>query len=62
LDSKTSGELLDFLQQLNANGNTIVLITHDRNVAERARRVVGLQDGKIIFDESVEEYRKQVLV
>ena len=62
LDSKTSGELLDFLQQLNANGNTIVLITHDRNVAEQARRVVGLQDGKIIFDESVEEYRKQVLV
>ena len=61
LDSKTSGELLDFLQQLNANGNTIVLITHDRNVAERARRVVGLQDGKIIFDESVEEYRKQVI-
>ena len=61
LDSKTSGELLDFLQQLNANGNTIVLITHDRNVAEQARRVVGLQDGKIIFDESVEEYRKQVI-
>ncbi|MBE5967711.1 MAG: ABC transporter ATP-binding protein [Lachnospiraceae bacterium] len=62
LDSKTSAELLDFLKRMNANGNTIVLITHDRNVAEQARRVVGLQDGKIIFDESVEEYRKQVVV
>jgi putative ABC transport system ATP-binding protein len=62
LDSKTSAELLDFLKRMNANGNTIVLITHDRNVAEQARRVVGLQDGKIISDESVEEYRKQVVV
>jgi len=57
LDSKTSEELLNFLKELNANGNTIVLITHDRNVAEQAKRVVGLKDGKIIFDQSVEEYR-----
>ncbi|NLP35354.1 MAG: ABC transporter ATP-binding protein [Clostridiales bacterium] len=60
LDSKTSSELLNFLKQLNQNGNTIVLITHDRYVAEQANRVVGLHDGKIIFDQSVEEYRKQV--
>lgn len=57
LDSKTSEELLNFLKELNANGNTIVLITHDRHVAEQAKRVVGLKDGKIIFDQSVEEYR-----
>ncbi|NLK27538.1 MAG: ABC transporter ATP-binding protein [Clostridiales bacterium] len=62
LDSKTSGDLLEFLKKLNEQGNTIVLITHDRNVAEQARRVVGLHDGKIIFDQSVEEYRKQVVV
>lgn len=59
LDSKTSDELLNFLKTLNSNGNTIVLITHDRYVAEQAKRVVGLQDGKIIYDVSVEEYRKQ---
>jgi putative ABC transport system ATP-binding protein len=60
LDSKTSRELLDFLKQLNEEGNTIVLITHDRSVAEEARRIVTLKDGKLTFDGSVEEYRKQV--
>jgi putative ABC transport system ATP-binding protein len=60
LDSKTSRELLDFLKQLNEEGNTIVLITHDRSVAEEARRIVTLKDGKITFDGSVDEYRKQV--
>jgi putative ABC transport system ATP-binding protein len=60
LDSKTSRELLDFLKQLNEEGNTIVLITHDRSVAEEARRIVTLKDGKITFDGSIEEYRKQV--
>jgi len=62
LDSRTSRELLDFLKQLNEEGNTIVLITHDRSVAEEARRIVTLKDGKITFDGAVEEYRKQVLL
>ncbi len=60
LDSRTSRELLDFLRQLNEEGNTIVLITHDRSVAEEAKRIVTLKDGKIIFDGSVDEYRRQV--
>jgi putative ABC transport system ATP-binding protein len=60
LDSRTSRELLDFLKQLNEEGNTIVLITHDRSVAEEAKRIVTLKDGKITFDGSVDEYRKQV--
>ncbi len=60
LDSKTSRELLDFLKQLNEEGNTIVLITHDRSIAEEAERIVTLKDGKITFDGSVQEYRKQV--
>ncbi len=60
LDSKTSRELLDFLKQLNEEGNTIVLITHDRSVAEEAKRIVTLKDGKITFDGSVDDYRKQV--
>jgi putative ABC transport system ATP-binding protein len=60
LDSKTSREVLDFLQQLNEEGNTIILITHDRTIAVEARRVVNIYDGKITFDGSVDEYRKQV--
>lgn len=62
LDTRTSEELLNFLQELNKEGNTIVLITHDRSVAEKANRIVTLQDGKIHFDGSVDEYRKQVAV
>ncbi len=59
LDSKTSREVLDFLKQLNDEGNTVVLITHDRNVAEEANRVIELKDGKISFDDSVEIYRSR---
>ncbi|MDO4271091.1 MAG: ABC transporter ATP-binding protein [Eubacteriales bacterium] len=50
LDSRTSREVLDFLQKLNDEGNTIVLITHDNSIAQEARRVVRVADGKIIFD------------
>ena len=58
LDSKTSREVLTFLQQIHEDGNTIVLITHDNSIALEAQRVVRLKDGKIIFDGSSEEYRK----
>lgn len=57
LDSKTSREVLDFLKQLNEEGNTVVLITHDRNIAEEANRVVEIKDGKISFDDSSEVFR-----
>ena len=47
LDSKTSREVLNFLKQLNKEGNTIVMITHDLNVAKHAGRVVRIVDGEI---------------
>ncbi len=50
LDSRTSREVLDFLQKLHREGNTIVLITHDNGIAAEAERVVRATDGKIIFD------------
>ena len=50
LDSKTSREVLDFLKSLNAQGNTIVLITHDNSIAAEAKRVVRIVDGKIVYD------------
>ncbi|MBS5065203.1 MAG: ABC transporter ATP-binding protein [Hungatella hathewayi] len=56
LDSKTSREVLDFLKQLNSEGNTIVMITHDSSIAMEANRVVRIHDGKINFDGDVEEY------
>lgn len=56
LDSKTSREVLDFLKQLNQEGNTIVMITHDSSIALEAKRVVRIHDGQINFDGDVKEY------
>ena len=54
LDSKTGHEVLGFLQQLNREGSTVILITHDNGIAATARRVVRLADGKIIEDREQE--------
>jgi putative ABC transport system ATP-binding protein len=51
LDSKTSAEVLELIVQLNRQGNTIVLITHDMHIAENARRIVTIRDGEIVSDE-----------
>ena len=54
LDSKTGHEVLKFLQQLNKEGSTVILITHDNGIAATARRCVRLADGKIIEDHEQE--------
>ena len=50
LDSRTGQEVLKFLQQLNKEGSTVILITHDNGIAATARRCVRLADGKIVED------------
>lgn len=50
LDSGTSKEVISFLKELNAQGNTIVLITHDNSIAAQAKRVIRIMDGKAIYD------------
>ncbi|MBE7004440.1 MAG: ABC transporter ATP-binding protein [Ruminococcaceae bacterium] len=54
LDSRTGHEVLGFLQQLNREGSTILLITHDNGIAATARRIVRLSDGKIVEDHAQE--------
>jgi len=54
LDSKTGLEVLAFLQKLNREGSTILLITHDNGIAATARRIVRLSDGRIIEDHEQE--------
>ena len=54
LDSKTGKEVLEFLKQLNKEGTTVVLITHDNEIAAQIKRVVRIQDGKIVSDETKE--------
>ncbi|MCD8123188.1 MAG: ABC transporter ATP-binding protein [Clostridiales bacterium] len=56
LDSRTSREVLNFLKQLNEEGNTIVMITHDNSIAVEAKRVVRIHDGKINFNGDVKDY------
>lgn len=48
LDSKTGREVLDLFQQLNHMGNTIVMITHDNNIAKFADRIIKIEDGNIV--------------
>ena len=47
LDSKTSREILGIFQELHAQGNTIVLITHDNNIAKQAERSIHILDGRL---------------
>ena len=54
LDSHTGKEVLRFLQELNKEGSTVILITHDNSIAATARRVVRISDGKIIEDHEQE--------
>lgn len=54
LDSRTGLEVLDFLRQLNREGSTVILITHDNGIAATARRIIRLADGKVIEDREQE--------
>ncbi|HMM19111.1 MAG TPA: ABC transporter ATP-binding protein [Selenomonadales bacterium] len=51
LDTKSSNEVMEIFRQLNAQGRTIVLVTHEPDIAENARRVVTVRDGQIVRDE-----------
>ncbi len=53
LDSATGMEIMNLLDRLQASGNTIVLVTHEHDVAARAHRIIQLRDGKIARDERV---------
>ena len=50
LDSRTGAQVLGILRSLNAQGTTVILITHDNGIAAKARRIVRLIDGKIVSD------------
>ena len=49
LDSKTGVEIMDIFRRLNEQGRTIILITHDQQVAEQAKRVVRFRDGRLVY-------------
>ncbi|MFP3624705.1 macrolide ABC transporter permease/ATP-binding protein MacB, partial [Burkholderia sp. SIMBA_051] len=51
LDTHTGQEVLRILEELNAAGHTIILVTHDMNVARHAQRIIEISDGEIISDQ-----------
>ena len=50
LDTKTSYEIMDIFEKINSSGNTVVLVTHEEDIALRARRIIRLRDGLIESD------------
>ena len=53
LDSRSGLEVISIFQDLNLKGKTIVLVTHDQNIAEHCRRIIRISDGQIVADESI---------
>jgi len=54
LDTRTSCEIMALLQALNRNGLTVVLVTHEREIAGYASRMISFRDGRVIEDQRVE--------
>lgn len=53
LDSKTGKEIMQIFSELNAEGRTVILITHDQQIASYAKRLITIQDGRILNDEQI---------
>jgi putative ABC transport system ATP-binding protein len=57
LDTQTSYEIMDFIQELNDEGKTILIVTHEEDIADMTKRIVRLRDGVIMEDKFVEQVR-----
>ncbi|MFA6430843.1 MAG: ABC transporter permease, partial [Candidatus Margulisiibacteriota bacterium] len=60
LDSKSAAEIIGLLKELNAQGTTIIMVTHEHELAEKASRIITLKDGSIISDEKIQTSVKKV--
>jgi putative ABC transport system ATP-binding protein len=60
LDSRTSVEIMQIFQDLNAQGLTVVLVTHEPDIAQFAKRIIVFRDGKIRRDEQVADRAQRI--
>ncbi|MBP7585245.1 MAG: ABC transporter permease [Spirochaetes bacterium] len=58
LDTRSEEEIMAILERLNAEGKTIIMVTHEQEIARRAGRIIRMRDGKIISDENRKKKRK----
>lgn len=57
LDSKTSYEVMDLIQNINDQGNTILVVTHEEDIAHMCKRIIHLRDGVIVEDKKIKQVR-----
>ncbi|MBT8296049.1 MAG: macrolide ABC transporter ATP-binding protein, partial [Gramella sp.] len=57
LDTKTSYEVMELIQEINDEGRTILVVTHEHDIAQMTKRIVNLKDGVIIEDRLVKQTR-----
>ena len=57
LDSKSGTQIMGLLEELNDQGHTIILVTHEQDTADHARRIIKVRDGLIIADQRVDNRR-----
>jgi putative ABC transport system ATP-binding protein len=59
LDTTTSSDIMAFLQQLNEEGITILIVTHEEDIAAMCKRIIRLRDGVIMEDKKVTQVRAE---
>ena len=59
LDSVSGKEVMKILRELNDDGHTVIIVTHDMNVANNAKRIIEIKDGKIIADRKTERFHEE---